>query len=211
MCIYSEGKEGVDSGIYKEPAPLCSKKNVIAFLFYAGAFGIDLFWGLISQIIEPFVLDKLHGTSDLVTILLMIAPLGSVLFSLVFGILASFQQASEFRKRSGIAMIVGFATCLAVFSLLFSSIPAYATISRDTNNIWAHILAIIFFSLMILSLNGYTAAFFSISIYFSNELISRPALPIWSALGQLSSACLVRFISRFIRWPIQNAHCFCHC
>ena len=195
MCIYSEGKEGVDGGIYKELAPLCSKKNVMAFLFYAGAFGIDLFWGLISQIIEPFVLDKLHGTSDLVTILLLIAPLGSVLFSLVFGTLASFKQASGFRKRSGIAMVVGFATCLAVFSLLFSSIPAYATISRDSNNFWVPILAIIFFSLMILSLNGYTAAFFSISIYFSNELISRPALPIWGALGQLSSACLVRFIS----------------
>ena len=145
-------------------------------------------------------MDKLHGTSDLVTILLLIAPLGSVLFSLVFGILASFQQASGFRKRSGISMVVGFATCLAMFSL-FSSIPAYATISRDTNNFWAHILAIIFFSLMILSLNGYTAAFFSISIYFSNEPISRPALPIWSALGQLSSACLVRFIPDLLDGP----------
>ena len=195
MCIHSGSKEEVDDGIYKEPVPLCSKKNGIAFLFYAGAFNIDLFWGLISQIIEPFVLDKLHGTSDLVTILLMIAPLGSVLFSLVFGTLASLQQSSKFRKRPGISMVVGFATGLAVSSLLFSSIPTYATISRDTDTIWVHILVIILFSLMILSLNGYTAAFFSISIYFSNELISRPALPIWSALGQLLSACLVRFIS----------------
>ena len=201
MYIHSGSKEEVDDGIYKEPAPLCSKKNVMAFLFYAGAFGIDLFWGLISQTIEPFVLDKLHGTSDLVTVLLMIAPLGSILFSLVFGILASFQQASEFRKRAGISMVLGFAISLVVFSLLFSSIPVYATISRDSNNIWVHILAIIFFSLMILSLNGYTAAFFSISIYFSNEPISRPALPIWSALGQLLSACLVRFIPDLLDGP----------
>ena len=180
--------------MHEEPAPLCSKENGRAILFYAGAFGIDLFWGLIWRTIEPFVLDKLYGTSDLVTVLWVIAPLGSVLFSIVFGILASFQQTSEFRGRWGITMIMGSSVGLAVFSLLFSSIPTYATISQDTNNTCAHALAIIFFSLMVMALNGFTTTFFSISIYFSNEVVSRPALPIWSALGQMASTCLVQFI-----------------
>ena len=194
MATDSEHEKVVSRGIHKELAPLCSKENGRAILFYAGAFGIDLFWGLIWQTIEPFVLDRLYGTPDIMTILWMIAPLGSVLFSIVFGISASFQQASKFRRKSGIGMIIGFAICLIIFSLSFSYISAYSSTSQETNNTWAYVLIIIFFSLMIIALSGYTAAFFSISIYFSNELVSRPALPIWGALGQMASTCLVHFI-----------------
>jgi hypothetical protein len=93
MDTDSENKPEINGGVHEVLAPICSRENVRAILFYAGAFGIELFWGLIWQMIEPLTWDDLYPISDLMTTLLIMAPLGSFLFSIVFGILTLYQQA----------------------------------------------------------------------------------------------------------------------
>ena len=47
------------------------------------------------------------------------------------------------------------------------------------------------FFLMAMTISGYTASFFSLSINFSGQIISISALPFWAAMGQLVSIGIV--------------------
>lgn len=47
--------------------------------------------------------------------------------------------------------------------------------------------------LIVVTINGYSAIFFAISNDFSNQIVSKPAFPFWSALGQIGSIIILYF------------------
>jgi hypothetical protein len=172
---------------------LSSRENCRAFFFYSGAFIIDLFWGLIWSLLENFMIHQLHESAGLLDVLAIIAAFGNVLFSLIFGYLASVQKRFWLRGKTGILLRGIFCIGLVVFWWLFWTIGNYISTKQDGANTLIYGLCILFFLLTVAILNGYSAIFFAISTDFSNQLVSRPALPIWSALGQIGSIVILYF------------------
>lgn len=175
---------------------LCSTKSNQAFLFYSGGFVIGLFWRLIWSMIPTYVEKQLYGSVNLISRLLVIVPFSSVIFSILFGYWTAIQQHSKSPKSTGILMISS-GVILVISSILLSLMCYFDLIKPDTNPIWAFVLVFLFFTIMILSMNGYMASFFSISTHFSDQLISKSAFPFWNGVGQLLAISLIIIISKF--------------
>ena len=172
---------------------LAFRKNCSAFFFYSGAFTIELFWGMIWSLIQNFVIHKLHESDGLLDVLFIIAAFGNLLFSLVFGTLASFQERSWLRGKAGVLLMGIFCVGLIISWWLFWTVGIYISAKQDGVGALIYGLCILFFLLIVVTLNGYSAIFFAISNDFGNQIVSKPALPIWSALGQIGSIGVLYF------------------
>ena len=177
-----------------------SSKCFQAFFFYSGAFVIDLHWGLFWRFIPAYLEGEQYFSSVSLMWLLLFILLCCVLFSLFLGALVSIQQSSNSRQSTAILLMV-FGIGLAVSSLGLSIIPIFFQTSENNN--WACGLIIMCFFLIALTISGYTASFFSLSIYFSDQNVSAWALPFWAAMGQLASMGIVCIFSSLSNSPFQ--------
>ena len=177
-----------------------SSKCFHAFFFYSGAFVIDLHWGLFWRFIPAYLEGEQYFSSVSSMWLLLFVLLCCVFFSLLLGALTSIQQSSNSRQSTAILLMV-FGIGLTVSSLGLSIIPIFFQTSE--NNDRACRLIIICFFLIALTISGYTTSFFSLSIYFSDQIISAWALPFWAAMGQLASMGIVYVSSGLSNSPFQ--------
>jgi hypothetical protein len=171
------------------------RENCRIFLFYSGAFVIELFWGLAWGLLRSYLQEKLHSSMSFVYGVFMCFPLGGIFFSLLFGFIASVQQSSKSQKKTGILTMSLSAIGLIVFLVLFSTVFLYGSSNLKEDMNWGIYLgAIGFFILLVAALNSYTSTFFAISVLFSNNsALARLALLLWSAFGQLVSITIVYF------------------
>jgi hypothetical protein len=179
---------------------LCTHRCLQAFFFYSGVFVIDLHWGLFWHFLPSYLEIRQYFSSGSLNWLLLFVPLCCILFSLLFGALTSIQQSSNTRQSTAILLVV-FGIGLGVSSLGFSTIPIFSQASGNNN--WVYGLAMICFFLIAMTISGYTASFFSLSIYFSDQIISISALPFWAAMGQLASIGIVYISSALSNSPFQ--------
>jgi hypothetical protein len=179
---------------------LCSPGCRDAFFFYSGAFIIDLHWGLFWYFLPSYLGSKQYFSSTSLTWLLLFVPLCCIPFGFLFGALTSIQQSSHSRQSTTVLLVI-FGIGLGVSSLGFSIIPTFFQTSGNNNLVYGLVMGCFF--LIAISISGYTASFFSLSLYFSNQIVSISALPFWAALGQLASIGIVYISSNLSNSPFQ--------
>ena len=195
---------GRHTRVYQDPLDkretFYSPRCLQAFFFYSGAFIIDLHWGLFWHFLPSYFENKQYFPSASLVWLLLFVPFCCIFFSLLFGVLTSIQQTSNSRQSTHVLLAI-FGIGLAISSLGFSIISIF--FQTNENNNWTYGLVMVCFFLTAMTISGYTASFFSLSIYFSDQIISISALPFWAAMGQLASMGIVCISSGLSNSPFQ--------